>query len=108
MGTGRWVPALDENGEPELDEEFEPLMRFDCSHVDPRVAIKLMSLRMNDVNAPKAPLVQLQQNSYGGGSATQVIQGETLDLDALAAEVAEEDGTNAIDAVGADWRELDS
>lgn len=106
MGTGRWVPALDENGEPELDEEFEPLMRFDCSHVDPRVAIKLMSLRMNDVNAPKAPLVQVQQNSFGGGSATQVTHGETLDLDALAAEMAADDEANVIDAEDADWQEL--
>jgi len=58
MGTGRWVPALDADGEPELDEEFEPLMRFDCSHVDPRIAVKLIGLRVRSVNDPMSISVQ--------------------------------------------------
>ncbi|MEM6563238.1 MAG: hypothetical protein AAF665_02260 [Pseudomonadota bacterium] len=86
MGTGQWVPAVDhETGEAELDDDFEPLMRFDCSNVDPRIAVKLMSLRMRDLNARTAPLVAVQNNSFG--AAAEVIQGEPLDLDALKAEV---------------------
>lgn len=59
MGTGQWVPAVDpDTGEPELDGEFEPLMRFDCSNVDPRIAVKLMALRMRSVNDPVTFSVQ--------------------------------------------------
>lgn len=85
MGTGQWVAAIDaETGEAELDEDFEPLMRFDCSNVDPRIAVKLMSLRMRDLNARTAPLVAVQNNSF---SATPEVQkGEPLDLVALKAE----------------------
>lgn len=86
MGTGQWVAAIDtQTGEVELDDDFEPLMRFDCSNVDPRIAVKLMSLRMRDLNARTAPLVAVQNNSF---SATpQVQKGEPLDLAALKAEV---------------------
>ena len=86
MGTGRWVPAIDpETGEPELDDDLEPLMRLDCSNVDPRIAVKLMSLRMRDLNARNTPLVAVQNNNYAAG--TEVQRGEPLDLDALKAEL---------------------
>lgn len=91
MGTGRWVPALDPiTDEPELDDDFEPVLRFDCSLVDPRIAIKLMALRMRDVNAAAAPAVQVNQqfNSYGDGRPEVVY--DVLDLDALRAEPIEE------------------
>ena len=52
MGTGRWVPALDAQGQPELDDDFEPLMKFDCSNVDPKIAVKLIGLRVRSVNDP--------------------------------------------------------
>lgn len=58
MGTGRWVQALNERGEPELDDDFEPLMRFDCSNVDPRIAVKLIGLRVRSVNDPVSISVQ--------------------------------------------------
>lgn len=86
MGTGRWVAAVDqETGEPELDDDFEPLMKFDCSNVDPRIAVKLMSLRMRDLNARTAPLVAVQNNNYAAGAEVQ--RGEPLDLEALKAEM---------------------
>lgn len=88
MGTGQWVAAINaETGEVELDDDFEPLLRFDCSNVDPRIAVKLMSLRMRDLNARTAPLVAVQNNSF---SATPEVQkGDPLDLVALKAEVNE-------------------
>ncbi len=86
MGTGRWVAATDPvTGEPELDDDFEPLMRFDCSNVDPRIAVKLMSLRMRDLNARTTPLVAFQNNNYA--APAEVRRGEPLDLDALKAEM---------------------
>lgn len=86
MGTGRWVPALDaDTGEPELDDDFEPLFRFDCSNVDPRIAVKLMALRMRDLNARTAPLVAVQNNVHA--PPTSVERGAPINLDALRAEV---------------------
>ncbi len=94
MGTGRWVPSIDpETGQTELDDDLEPLMRFDCSNVDPRIAVKLMSLRMRDLNARTAPLVAVQNNNYAAGPEVQ--RGEPLDLEALRAEV---DAARVIDA----------
>jgi hypothetical protein len=96
MGTGRWVPAVDpETERPELDDDFEPLMRFDCSHVDPRIAVKLMSLRMRDLNARTQPLVAVQNNNYAAGA--EVRRGSPLDLDALKAEVDATAAGTAID-----------
>ena len=86
MGTGQWVAAVDpETGEIELDEDFEPLMKFDCTIVDPRIAVKLMSLRMRDLNARTTPLVAVQNNNYA--ASTEVQRGEHLDLDAMKAEM---------------------
>ncbi|MEH6521614.1 hypothetical protein [Sulfitobacter sp.] len=86
MGTGRWILATDpDTGDIELDGDFEPLMRFDYSNVDPRIAVKLMSIRMRDLNARTAPLVAVQNNNYAAGPEVQ--KGEPLDLDALKAEM---------------------
>lgn len=91
MGTGRWVPAVDpDTGEPELDDDFEPLFRFDCSNVDPRIAVKLMALRMRDLNARTAPLVAVQNNI--STPTAEVEMGAPIDLDALQAELVEREG----------------
>lgn len=91
MGTGRWVPAVDpDTGEPELDDDFEPLFRFDCSNVDPRIAVKLIALRMRDLNARTAPLVAVQNNVVA--PTAEVEMGAPIDLDALRAELEAEDG----------------
>lgn len=51
MGTGRWVPLTDpKTGEPALDDDFEQILRFDTSNVDPRITNKLLSLRVRSVN----------------------------------------------------------
>lgn len=49
LGVGRWAPALDpDTGEPLLDDDFEPLMRFETGHIDARVLMKLMDKTMRD------------------------------------------------------------
>lgn len=88
MGTGRWVPAVDpDTGEQELDDDFEPLYRFDCSHVDPRIAVKLLALRVRSVN--DAPTVSIQNNTQINNVAPTPVQGPPLDVDAILAEYEE-------------------
>ena len=51
LGVGEWVPALDPiTGEPELDDDFEPVMRFETRHIDARVLMKLMDKTMKGVD----------------------------------------------------------
>lgn len=87
MSRIRSWPYDPETGEPELDDELEAFVRFDCSNVDPRIAVKLMSLRMRDLNARTAPLVAVQNNTYA--ASTEVMAGAPLDLDAMKAEMEE-------------------
>ena len=49
LGLGSWTPVLDEaTGEPVLDDDFDPLMRFDVSNVDVRVLTKFMDKALQD------------------------------------------------------------
>lgn len=52
LGLGRWVQAADENGEPMLDDDFEPVMVLDVSHVDARILSKLIDKRVPSVDGP--------------------------------------------------------
>ncbi len=49
LGIGEWVPVIDPiTGEPELDDNLEPVMRFNTQNVDARVLMKLMDKTMRD------------------------------------------------------------
>lgn len=64
MGTGKWVQCFDpETGEPELDDDFEPVYRFETASVDPRVLNKLLSLRMSSVDGPAQTNVQINNST---------------------------------------------
>ncbi|MEM8575825.1 MAG: hypothetical protein AAF830_13855 [Pseudomonadota bacterium] len=64
MGTGRWVPLIDpKTGEPQLDDDFEVVHRFETSHVDPRVLTKLLALRMSSVDGPAQTNVQINNQT---------------------------------------------
>ncbi len=64
MGTGKWVRVIDpETGEPELDDDFEPVYRFETASVDPRVLNKLLSLRMSSVDGPAQTNVQINNST---------------------------------------------
>ena len=52
LGLGRWVQATDEHGEPLLDDDFEPVMVLDVSHVDARILSKLIDKRVPSVDGP--------------------------------------------------------
>jgi len=60
MGTGKWVPVIDPaTGRPELDDDFEVVLRFETSHVDARVLTKLLALRMSSADGPAQTHVQI-------------------------------------------------
>ncbi|MEM6693522.1 MAG: hypothetical protein AAF626_02525 [Pseudomonadota bacterium] len=64
MGTGKWVRVLDpKTGEPELDDDFEPVYRFETASVDPRVLTKLLALRMSSVDGPSQTNVQINNQA---------------------------------------------
>lgn len=49
LGLGRWAPVLDPaTGAPELDDDFEPVARFETGHVDARVLMKWMDKALSD------------------------------------------------------------
>ena len=49
LGLGRWAPVLDPaTGAPELDDDFEPVTRFETVHVDARVLMKWMDKTLSD------------------------------------------------------------
>lgn len=59
LGVGRWVPAKDADGEPILDDDFEPNMVLDVSHVDARILSKLIDKRVPSVDGPNQTNVQV-------------------------------------------------
>jgi hypothetical protein len=62
LGVGRWVRAVDPvTGEPELDDDFEPVMRFETGNVDARVLMKLMDKTMRSEDG--APVTAVQVNN---------------------------------------------
>jgi hypothetical protein len=63
MGTGKWVPVVDADGQPVLDEDFERVYEFKTSHVDPRVLTKLLSLRMSSADGPPQTTTNVQVNA---------------------------------------------
>lgn len=64
MGTGKWVPVIDpQTGQPELDDDFEVVHRFETGHVDPRVLTKLLALRMSSVDGPAQTNVQINNQT---------------------------------------------
>ena len=68
MGTGRWVPVVDGDGEPELDDDFEPVFRFETGNVDPRVLNKLLSLRMSSADGPARTTVNVDSRTTVHGA----------------------------------------
>lgn len=64
MGTGKWVQCFnEETGDPELDDDFEPVYRFETQHVDPRVLNKLLGLRMKSMDGPSQTNVQVNNTT---------------------------------------------
>jgi hypothetical protein len=64
MGTGKWVQCFnEETGEPELDDDFEAVYRFETQHVDPRVLNKLLGLRMKSMDGPSQTNVQVNNST---------------------------------------------
>jgi hypothetical protein len=50
MGVGRWVPLLDDAGEPVLDDQFERVMVYRTDNVDVKVLAKLIDKKVRSVD----------------------------------------------------------
>ena len=83
MGLARMAPLLDAEGRPVLDDDFEPVLVADTSHVDARVLMKLMDKTMRSEDGP--PVVAVQSNVTVGAEPEVAIDATPLDLDALLA-----------------------
>lgn len=59
LGTGRWVPLLDDAGQPVLDDNFERVMVFETGKVDARILAKLIDKRVRSVDGPSQTNVQV-------------------------------------------------
>jgi hypothetical protein len=59
LGTGRWVPLLDDAGQPVLDDNFERVMVFETARVDARILAKLIDKRVRSVDGPAQTNVQV-------------------------------------------------
>ena len=83
LGTGEWVEVLDGNGDLVLDDGLEPVLRFDTSQVDVRMAIKLLEKHMED------PVRRVDQRTvYGSSDAVEVriVNPDGTDYDPAAAD----------------------
>ena len=102
MGTGKWVAVTDpETGEPELDDDFEPVYRFETASVDPRVLNKLLSLRMSSVDGPAQTNVQINNSTSVQTSLPakpRLVQPEGAERKALVTETASDKRYDTIDA----------
>lgn len=59
LGLGRWKRATDEDGQPVLNDDFEPVMVLDVSHVDARILSKLIDKRVPSMDGPAQTNLQV-------------------------------------------------
>ena len=59
LGLGRWKQATDEDGQAVLNDDFEPVMVLDVSHVDARILSKLIDKRVPSVDGPAQTNLQV-------------------------------------------------
>lgn len=50
LGVGRWVPVLDDAGQPVLDDDFEAVTVYQTSNVDVKVLAKLIDKKVRSVD----------------------------------------------------------
>lgn len=96
MGTGRWVPLKDpKTGEDVLDDDFEQILRFDTSNVDPRITNKLLSLRVRSVN--DGPIAVINNATHLHASPKPMLQLVSLSgaVDVVDAELVTENTEEA-------------
>jgi hypothetical protein len=82
MGVGRWVPLLDPTtDEVVLDDEFEPVMRFETGHVDARVLMKMMDKVMRSEDGASMTAVQVNNHIHTELPAAPKLVTPTVDAE---------------------------
>lgn len=91
LGTGQWVPVLDDAGDPVLNDNFERLMTFETARVDARILAKLIDKRVRSVEGPNQTAVIVNNTvNTGPRPAPRLIQPSPDASEAiLEAELAE-------------------
>jgi hypothetical protein len=91
LGTGRWVPVLDDAGDPVLNDQFEPVLAFETARVDARILAKLIDKRVRSVEGPSQTAVIVNNTvNTGPRPAPRLIRPSLDASDAiLDAELAE-------------------
>ncbi len=102
MGTGKWVQCFDsETGAPELDDDFEPVYRFETTNVDPRVLNKLLSLRMSSADGPAQTNIQMNNSTTVNGplpSKPKLVQPQGVTRSSSVADTVKGSRYDTIDA----------
>lgn len=82
MGVGRWVPARDPTtDEILLDEDFEPVVRFETGHVDARVLMKMMDKLMRSEDGPTMAAVQVNNHVHADLPRAPTLVTPTVDAE---------------------------
>jgi hypothetical protein len=80
LGLGRYVPALDDRGRPVLDDNFEPVMRLDVSHVDVRVLSKLIDKTLSSADSAPATAVQVNVGETAPTARPRLVFPEEMEV----------------------------
>lgn len=93
LGVGAWRPAVNDEGNPVLDADFEPVMVLDVSHVDARILSKLIDKRVRSVDAPAQTNVVVSNTTTVNAlpPAPRIVRAaaSTEIIDVVASEVTE-------------------
>jgi len=82
MGVGRWVLARDPiTEEIILDDDFEPVLRFETGHVDARVLMKMMDKLMRSEDGPVAAAVQVNNHVHAALPPAPKLVAPTVDAE---------------------------
>lgn len=92
LGLGRWKQATDEDGQPVLDDDFEPVLVLDVSHVDARILSKLIDKRVPSVDGPAQTNLQVNTTVNNAlPSKPRLVQPQRAERSSVVASDASDD-----------------
>ena len=89
LGLGRWKQATDEDGQPLLNDDFEPVLVLDVSTVDARILSKLIDKRVPNVDGPAQTNLQVNTTVNNGlPSRPRLVQPQRAERSSVVASEA--------------------